>query len=107
MNALIHAGILLRRTNTNVFLAVGLIATAGAATIAAQTPPCSWPLESTGTGSTNAAYPDTNATYWVMPLDAAIWPTMIVTGQYPQSRFFSFVSYLDNGNVADSIIDAD
>jgi outer membrane lipase/esterase len=68
---------------------------------------CSWPFEVTGQGFTNIATPDTNATYWVMPLDTSHWPTMIIDGKYPEARFFNFVSYSAIGAVIDSIIDAD
>jgi len=72
--------------------------------------PCSWPLESTGRGLSNVAYPDTNATYWVMPVDTSTWQSMIVTGQYAQSRFFSFTTYYSpqqtNTRVVGDIIDA-
>jgi hypothetical protein len=68
---------------------------------------CSWPFEVTGQGITNIATPDTNATYWVMPVDTNQWPTMIINGEYPQARFFSFVTYHATGTVVDSLIDAD
>jgi hypothetical protein len=74
-------------------------------------PPCSWPMEVTGQGLSNVAYPDTDATYWVMPVDTSAWKSMILTGQYPQSRFFSFTAYYStqqtSPRVVDSIIDAD
>ena len=62
-------------------------------------PVCSWPLETTGQGITNVAYPDTNATYWTMPFDSTRWKSIIITGRYPQARFFSFVSYDAKGSV--------
>jgi len=51
-----------------VFLGVTLSTSAAAAQ---GIPACSWPLETTGTGPTNVAYPDTDATYWTMPFDAS------------------------------------
>jgi hypothetical protein len=66
---------------------------------------CSWPLVTTGTGLTNVAYPDKNATYWSMPLDRTLWRSMIIDGVYPKSRFFSFVSYTGNGQAVDDIVD--
>ena len=51
-------------------------------------PVCSWPFEVTGQGITNVATPDTNATYWVMPLDLSRWQAMVIHGQYPNARFF-------------------
>jgi hypothetical protein len=68
---------------------------------------CSWPFEVTGQGITNIATPDTNATYWVMPVDTNQWPVMIINGEYPQARFFSFVTYLATGAVVGSLNDAD
>ena len=44
-------------------------------------PACSWPFESTGRGLTNVATPDTNATYWVMPVDTGLWGPVIIQGQ--------------------------
>jgi hypothetical protein len=70
-------------------------------------PLCSWPIESTGGGLTNAFFPDTNATYWMMPLDTTQWKAMVIKGEYPEARFFSFVTYLGTGAAADSMIDAD
>jgi hypothetical protein len=46
-------------------------------------PLCSWPFEVTGRGLTNVATPDTNATYWVMPLDTNRWSTAIIDGGIP------------------------
>jgi hypothetical protein len=70
--------------------------------------PCSWPLEVTGRGSgdTNVFNPDTDATYWAMAVDTSTWQAMIVTGQYPQSRFFSFDTYFQQGGLVASIYDA-
>ena len=64
-------------------------------------PVCSWPLETTGRGITNVAYPDTSATYWTMPFDSARWKSIVITGIYPQARFFSFVSYNASGSVVE------
>ena len=77
---------------------------------AAQTLPCSWPLETTGSGITNVAYPDTNATYWTMPISSDRWQSIVIKGTYPQARFFSFTSYVANGSVASdnaSLVDVD
>jgi hypothetical protein len=68
-------------------------------------PVCSWPFEVTGHGITNVATPDTNATYWVMPLDLSRWRAMIIHGQYPDARFFNFSSYTANGGFIDTIFD--
>ncbi|MGA8439868.1 MAG: hypothetical protein WB762_10350 [Candidatus Sulfotelmatobacter sp.] len=70
------------------------------------TVPCSWPVEVTGHGKTNAFNPDTDATYWLMPVNTTQWKQMIVAGEYSTARFFSFVTYFQRGGAVDSIIDA-
>jgi hypothetical protein len=85
-----------------VYLAVML----GPGAAAAQgVPVCSWPLETTGTGPSNVAYPDTNATYWTMPFDSSRWKELVITGTYPEARFFSLTTYDAQGAVADSLLD--
>ena len=85
-----------------VFLAVTL----GSSAAAAQgLPVCSWPMETTGTGPSNIAYPDTNATYWTMPFDASRWKELIITGTYPEARFMSFITYDAKGAAVDSLVD--
>ncbi len=69
-------------------------------------PVCSWPFEVTGQGITNVATPDTNATYWVMPLDTNSWKAMIVQGQYPAARFVNFDTYTATGSLVDTIVDS-
>ena len=68
-------------------------------------PSCAWRLETDGSGITNVAYPDTDATYWTMPVDTTQWKQVILQGQYPQSRFFSFTTYVAQGSAADAILD--
>lgn len=70
-------------------------------------PVCSWPFEATGTGLTNIATPDTNATYWIMPLDTRRWATMVIQGRYPQARFFNFSTYTETGASVSTILDAE
>ena len=73
---------------------------------AQSVPSCAWRLESIGgSGSFNAFYPDTDASYWTMPVDTAQWKQVILQGQYPQSRFFSFTTYVAKGSTADGIYD--
>jgi hypothetical protein len=69
-------------------------------------PVCSWPFEVTGHGVTNVATPDSNATYWVMPLDLSRWRSMVIRGQYPEARFFNFSTYTATGSLIDTIFDA-
>ena len=80
-------------------------------TASTSQPLCSWTTEVTGRGLSNTAYPDTDATYWVMPVDTSKWQSMILTGQYTRSRFFSFTTYYSRQQtgprVVEAIIDAD
>jgi hypothetical protein len=69
-------------------------------------PTCSWPFEVTGQGLSNVATPDTNATYWVMPLDTSRWRAVVINGTYPNARFFNFNTYGATGALIDSIVDA-
>jgi hypothetical protein len=68
-------------------------------------PSCAWRLETDGSGVTNVAYPDTDATYWTMPVDTTQVKQVILEGQYPQSRFFSFTTYVAKGAAAGAILD--
>ena len=61
-------------------------------------PLCGWPLETTGSGITNVAYPDTNATYWTMPLGSERWKSVVISGVW----FFSFTSYVAQGSPVDN-----
>lgn len=68
---------------------------------------CGWPLETTGVGATNVAYPDTDATYWTMPFDSTTSAEMRITGQFPAARFMSFTAYDAEGGDAVALIDED
>ena len=91
------------------FLAVFLIILAAPipGVAAPLLPVCSWPFEVTGRGLTNIATPDTNATYWVMPLDTDNWKTMLIHGKYPEARFFNFTTYTGTGSLVDFKLDQD
>ena len=92
-----------------LILCLGLVALADAATTSA--PPCSWPMKVTGKGMSNVFFPDTDATYWVMPVDTTQWQSLTLQGKYTDSRFFSFTTYYNlqhpSPNVVDDIIDID
>jgi hypothetical protein len=77
----------------------------GQATAPTASPSCSWPIETTGHGKTNVAFPDTDATYWLMPVDTTQTKAVLIHGQYPRSRFFSFTTYLQAGKAVDSLVD--
>jgi hypothetical protein len=68
-------------------------------------PVCSWPFEASGQGLTNIGMPDTNATYWVMPLDTSNWKAMVIHGTYPQARFFNFNTYTATGSLIGTLYD--
>ena len=79
----------------------------GAALAVPSVPSCSWPMETTGTGASNVAYPDTDATYWTMPFDSSKWRSLSIAGTYPEARFFSFTTYDAKGALVDGIVDVD
>jgi hypothetical protein len=89
---------------TSVVVLLGVTVSDAAAPLL---PVCSWPFAVTGHGLTNVATPDTNATYWVMPLDTSQWQAMVVQGQYPAARFFNVSTYTVTGVLVDTLIDAD
>ncbi|MGH7786307.1 MAG: hypothetical protein ACRERC_05535 [Candidatus Binatia bacterium] len=74
---------------------------------AAPPPLCSWPIETTGVGITNIAYPDTDATYWTMAFDSTASPEMRITGEFPSARFMSFTVYDAQGGEAAALVDED
>ena len=89
-----------------------LVATAMlAATLAACAPVpsanpgnCGWPNKN-DTAAANIAYPDTNATYFVMPYALSFGQQLVVHGAYPSARYFSFITYSLDANVIDHIAD--
>jgi hypothetical protein len=91
-----------------VLIAVLVLLTATPVNVARgqSLPLCSWPFEVTGRGLTNVATPDTNATYWVMPLDTQRWKTVTINGEYPEARFFNYTVYEADGTLVDSRIDS-
>lgn len=89
---------------TSVVVLLGVLVSQAATPLL---PVCSWPFEVTGQGLTNVATPDTNATYWVMPLDTSQWQAMVVHGQYPEARFFNVSTYTVTGALVDTLHDAE
>jgi hypothetical protein len=69
-------------------------------------PVCSWPIEVTGQGFLNVATPDTNSTYWIMPVDTGLWRSITFQGTYPNARAFNLTSYSDTGSVIGTLADA-
>jgi hypothetical protein len=93
--------------NTRPLLALPLFFLLAAGVDAAPPVECGWPLETTGVGATNVAYPDTDATYWTMPFDSTTSAEMRITGQFPAARFMSFTAYDAEGGDAVALIDED
>ncbi|HKP67307.1 MAG TPA: hypothetical protein VJX31_11820 [Casimicrobiaceae bacterium] len=94
-----------RRLHAAAFACLTFVAFDSAAAPRVDPTLCAWPVETAGTGLTNVAYPDKNATYWTMPLDRSRWQSMTIKGTFPRARFFSFVSYTSHGVAHDSIVD--
>ncbi|MGD9710910.1 MAG: hypothetical protein AB7V46_02440, partial [Thermomicrobiales bacterium] len=55
---------------------------------------CAWTVEIAPTSNAlNAAYPETHASYFVMPYVLSPGESLILEGTYPFARFFSIVTY--------------
>lgn len=55
---------------------------------------CAWPVEvGTGSSALNAAYPDMNASYFVMPYLLSPGQTLVLHGTFPFDRFSSIATY--------------
>ena len=73
---------------------------------AAPEPPtqCSWGLKS-NPNVVNVEYPDLNATYWGRPLVPSLGGRLVVRGEFPAARYFSFHVYDEKLVPLDSIYD--
>jgi hypothetical protein len=69
-------------------------------------PACAWPVVSNGENFLNVATPDTNTTYWLIPIDLRLWPSVIFRGTYPHARAFNFTTYTATGSLIGTIADA-
>ena len=73
-----------------------LVLSTAACTGGPFTPPagltCAWPYITTR-DTLNVAYPDTSATYWSMSYNLAAGDRIEIAGTFPESRYFSFVTY--------------
>jgi hypothetical protein len=65
---------------------------------------CSWGAKS-DPDAVNAAYPDTNASYWSYQYRAVPGTELVIKGTYPRARYFSFHVYQPNAVPIDSIYD--
>ena len=59
---------------------------------AAPASACSWPTKS-DLDTTNIAFPDEGATYWVTRYTGAPGAEIVIRGRYPAARYFSFHIY--------------
>ncbi|POX64705.1 hypothetical protein C3492_02840 [Streptomyces sp. Ru62] len=66
--------------------------------------PCAWPAV-VRPGRLNLAFPETNATYWVMPYRLGQGDRIVVDGTYPSARFTSLTSYDAKASPVDSLAD--
>ena len=66
---------------------------------------CSWGAKS-DPDTVNVAYPDTSASYWSYQYKAVPGTELVVHGQYPKARYFSFHVYQPSAVPIDSIYDA-
>ncbi|MET8247056.1 hypothetical protein ABZV31_23130 [Streptomyces sp. NPDC005202] len=65
---------------------------------------CGWPAV-VNPSRLNFAFPETNATYWLMPYHLGQSDQMLVDGTYPSARFTSLTSYDVKGSPIDSLAD--
>ncbi|WP_277831562.1 hypothetical protein [Speluncibacter jeojiensis] len=80
--------------------------TATAVPTAAPTPSplCAWRYMSNST-VLNVAFPDANATYWVLPYALGPNTTLELSGTYPAARYFSLNTYGTDFNTVDTLRD--
>jgi hypothetical protein len=71
---------------------------------AVASPSCSWAGE-TDQRDVNIGAPDSDAFYWLSPITPAPGTEVLISGQYPRSRYFSFHVYDEHGQALDSIYD--
>ena len=85
-------------------IAAAFLVPLGSAGAAAPTA-CSWSAKSEP-DTVNAAYPDTNASYWSYAYRAVPGTELVIRGAYPRARYFSFHVYQPSGVPLDSLYDA-
>jgi len=75
---------------------------------AATEPPtqCSWGLQS-NPNVVNVEYPDLNAHYWGRPLIPQLGGRLVIKGEYPAARYFSFHVYDEKLVPLDSLYDSE
>ncbi|MDQ0990902.1 hypothetical protein [Streptomyces sp. V3I7] len=65
---------------------------------------CAWPAV-VAPGRLNIAFPESNATYWLMPYRLGEGDRIVVNGTYPAARFTSLTAYDAKGSPIDSLAD--
>ncbi|MDL9936972.1 hypothetical protein QSJ18_09490 [Gordonia sp. ABSL1-1] len=68
-------------------------------------PACAWQLMSNST-DLNVAFPDVNATYWILPYALGGGDSIQLSGRYPQARYFSLNTYGTDFNTVDTLRDS-
>ncbi|MBG0854947.1 hypothetical protein I2W78_24650 [Streptomyces spinoverrucosus] len=82
----------------------GVAVPAPAEDAAAQEVRCAWPGV-VRPSRLNIAFPETNATYWMMPYRVGEGERLVVDGTYPSARFTSLTVYDAKGSPIDSLAD--
>jgi hypothetical protein len=90
---------------TTCVAAVLSVASAPGALASEPLESCSWGFTS-NPDTVNLAYPDLNATYWAHVFIPAPGERLVIKGQYPAARYFSFHVYDATAVPLDSIYDA-
>nr|EMP12229.2 hypothetical protein ISGA_3734 [Gordonia sp. NB41Y] len=70
----------------------------------APEPVCAWQFMSNA-NDLNVAFPDSNATYWVMPYALGPGDSISLSGQFPQARYFSLNTYGTDFDTIDTLRD--
>ncbi len=88
-----------------VFVVVTVAHAAPVAPSNAPAPLCSWQLMSNNE-VLNIAFPDVNATYWVLPYALGPNDTISLSGSYPNARYFSLNTYGTDLDTVDTLRDS-
>ncbi|MET9202163.1 hypothetical protein [Gordonia sp. NPDC003585] len=67
-------------------------------------PVCAWQIMS-NRDDLNVAFPDVNATYWVLPYALGPGDSISLSGRYPHARYFSLNTYGTDFNTVDTLRD--
>ncbi|WP_242676823.1 hypothetical protein [Rhodococcus sp. ABRD24] len=81
-----------------------MVATPQAAAEPLDPLPCAWRFMSDGE-KLNAAFPDTNAAYWVLPYALGPRDTIELSGAFPAARYFSLNTYGTDLDTIDTLRD--